>query len=124
MIFFVLLLQMNCQQHKPAEFVYSTPVGAQREKLTKGVPQVDMNILEVSETFHAAPANAVSHEMLVNYPPVDAPIPDTTPRFYNTFQSGDVKPSNFVCKYQEITDVTKSSKKHVPVNHPGQRLLG
>lgn len=119
---------MNCQRYKPAEFKYLTPVGAQREKMTKGVPQIDQSILEVSETFHAPPANAVSHEMmLVNYPPEDTPVPERFPRFHNAFQSsGDVKPSNFVCEYQEVTDVTaRSTKQPVEsVKHPGQRLLG
>ena len=116
---------MNCQRFKPAEFKYITPLGLQREKLTKGVPQVDMSILEVSETFHAPPANAVSYEVLSNYPPEDTPMPDRVPRYYTAFQSGDVKPSNFVCKYQEVTDVPSSSKRPVEsVKHPGQRLLG
>jgi hypothetical protein len=116
---------MNCQRFKPAEFKYVTPVGAQREKISKGVPQVDMSILEVSETFHAPPANAVSHDVLVNYPPEDTPVPDRVPRFYTAFQSGDVKPSNYISKYQDVTDVATPSKKPVEsVKHPGQRLLG
>lgn len=121
---------MNCQRFKPAEFKYVTPVGVQREKMTKGVPQIDMKILEVSETFHAPPANAVSHEMLVNYPPEDAPVPDRVPRFFTAFQSQifksqNVKPSNFISKYQEISYVTTLAKKPVEsVRHPGQRLLG
>jgi len=114
---------MNCQRYKPAEFKYVTPVGAQRQKMTKGVPQVDMSILEVSETFHAPPANAVSHEMLSNYPPEDTPVPDRVPRFYTALiQSADVKPSNFVCKYQKVT--TRSKQPVESVKHPGQRLLG
>ena len=106
--------------------MYVTPVGAQREKITKGVPQVNLDILEVSETFHAPPANAVSHEMLVNYPPPENPVPDRVPRFYTAFQSsGDVKPSNFVSKYQEVADVTTRSKNPIEsVKHPGQRMLG
>jgi hypothetical protein len=116
---------MNCQRFKPAEFKYVTLVGAQKEKMTKGVPQVDMSILEVSETFHAPPVNAVSYEVLSNYPPEDTPMPDRVPRFYTTFQSGDVRPSNFVCKNQELTDVTTRSKQPVEsVKYPGQRLLG
>ena len=117
---------MNCQRFKPAEFKYVTPVGAQKEKMTKGVPQVNQDILEVSETFHAPPANAVSYEMLVNYPPEDTPVPDRVPRFYTSFQSEDIKPSNFVCKYQELTDVTTHSKQPIEsVKHTGkQRLLG
>lgn len=117
---------MNCQRFKPAEFKYVTPVGAQKEKMTKGVPQINMSILEVSETFHAPPANAVSHEMLVNYPFEDAPVPDMVPRFYKAFQSGEIRPSNYICKYQDVTDVaTTHAKKPVDsVKHPGQRLLG
>ena len=117
---------MNCQRYKPAEFKYLTPVGAQREKMTKGVPQVDLSILEVSETFHAPPANAVSQEMLVNYPPEDTPVPERFPRFHNAFQSSvDVKPSNFFVEYPKVTDVTIRSKQPVEsVKHPGQRLLG
>tara|TARA_B110000027_G_scaffold129394_1_gene150897 strand:+ start:918 stop:1268 length:351 start_codon:yes stop_codon:yes gene_type:complete len=116
---------MNCQRFKPAEFKYVTPVGAQKEKITKGVPQVDLDILEVSETFHAPPANAVSYEVLSNYPPDNTPVPDRVPKFYSSFQSGDVKPSNYVCKYQELTDVTTRSKRPVEsVKYPGQRLLG
>ena len=93
---------MNCERYKPAEFKYVRPVGLQREMLTKGVPQVDTSILAVSETFHAPPANAVSHEMLVNYPTEEIPIPDTTPKFYKSFQSGNVQPHNFVSKYQKL----------------------
>ena len=116
---------MNCQRFKPAEFKFVAPTGAHKEKITKGIPQVDKSILEVSETFHAPPANAVSYEMLSNYPPEDTPIPDRVPRFYTAFQSGDVKPSNFVCKYQEVTDVKTTLKIPVEsVKHPGQRLLG
>lgn len=115
---------MNCQRFKPAEFKYVTPVGAQREKMRKGVPQVNLDLLEVSETFHAPPANAVSHEMLVNYPPEDAPFPDRVPRFYTAFQAGDVKPSNFVCNFQELTETTHSKQAVESVKHPGQRMLG
>ena len=116
---------MNCQRFKPAEFKYVTPMGAQREKITKGVPQVNLDILEVSETFHAPPANAVSYEVVSNYPPEDSPIPDRVPRFYTAFQSGDVKPWNYVCKYEEVTSVPARSKQPVKsVKHPGQRLLG
>jgi hypothetical protein len=117
---------MNCQRFKPAEFNFVTPVGSHKKKITKGVPQVDMSILEVSETFHAPPANAVSNEMMLsNYPPGDTtPVPDRVPRFYKSFQSGDVKPSNFVCKYQEVTDVPTRSKQPVEsVKHTGQRML-
>jgi hypothetical protein len=116
---------MNCQRFKPAEFKFVTPVGAQREKMTKGVPQVDMSILEVSETFHAPPANAVSYEVLSNYPTEDTPVPDRVPRFYTAFQSANVKPSNYVCKYKELTDVNRTLKIPVEsVKHKGQRLLG
>lgn len=116
---------MNCQRFKPAEFKFLTPIGAQKLNMTKGVPQVDMAMLEVSETFHSPPANAVSYEVLSNYPPEESPLPETTPRFYHSLQSEDVKPSNYVCKYQEVTDVPSSSKQPVEsVKHPGQRLLG
>lgn len=116
---------MNCQRVKPAEFKYVTLVGAQRERMTKGVPQVNMDILQVSETYHAATANAMSQEMLVNYPPEEFPVPDRVPRFYSAFQSGDVKPSNFVCRYQDVTNVKSVSKHPVEsVKHPGQRMLG
>jgi hypothetical protein len=114
---------MNCQRYKPAKFQYVTPVGTQKEKIFKGVPQVDMAMLEVSETYHAPPANAVSYDMLVKYPPEESPVPDTTPRFYHSLQSGEVKPSNFVCKYQRVDGIT--SKKAVEsVKQPGQRMLG
>jgi hypothetical protein len=57
--------------------------------------------------------------------PASPPPLGRVPRFYTAFQSGDVKPSNFVCKYQEVTDVPSSSKQPVEsVKHPGQRLLG
>lgn len=117
---------MNCERYKPAEFKFLIPGGDRKQRLTKGVPQVDMSILEVSETFHAPPANAVSYEMFVNYPPEDSPIPDTTPRFQTAFKSGgEVKPYNFVSKYQEVSDVGTISKKPVEsVKHPGQRMLG
>jgi hypothetical protein len=115
---------MNCQRFKPAEVKYVTPTGLQKARLSKGVPQVDMSILEVSETFHAPPASAISQEFLVSYPPEDAPVPDRVPKFYAAFQSGDVKPANFVCKYQEVVDVTSSKQLVESVKHPGQRMLG
>ena len=115
---------MNCQRFKPAEVKYVTPIGLQKARLSKGVPKVDMSILEVSETFHAPPASAISQEFLVDYPPEDAPVPYRVPRFYAAFQSGDVKPANFVCKYQEVTDVSVAKRPVESVKHPGQRMLG
>lgn len=115
---------MNCQRYKPAEFVYITPLGEQKEKLKKGVPQVDMSILEVSDTFHSPPAYSVSNDVIVNYPPDNVPVPDTTPRFYKSSELS-VKPHNFVCMYQ---DVSQAHHKHnktpmKSVRHPGQRML-
>ena len=115
---------MNCQRFKPAEFKFVTPVGAEKNKINKGVPQINLDILKVSETFHAPPANAVSYEVLSNYPPEDTPIPDRVPRFYTAFQSGNVKPANFVSKYQEITVNTTPKIPVESVKHKGQRLLG
>ena len=115
---------MNCERYKPAKFEFITPKGVHKEKITKGVPQVDMSILSVSESFHAPPAYSLSNEMLVNYPPEDFPIPDTTPRFHHAFPSADVKPHNFVSKYQQIAYEEKPHRSVESVKHPGQRMLG
>ena len=117
---------MNCQRYKPAEFKYVTPVGKLKQSIFKGVPQIDMSLLEVSESFHAAPAHALSHEMLVNYPPEDTPFPDREPRFHKAFQSlAPVQAHDFVCNHQELTDLKSASKSPIKsVKHKGQRILG
>jgi len=119
---------MNCQRFKPAEFKYLNPLGTQKENLFKGVPQVDVSrVVEVSETFHAPPANALSRELFVNYPPEDAAVVlDRVPRFRNAVQSSEkpVKPSNFECPYQEIDFESVSKGPIGSVKHPGQRMLG
>ena len=116
---------MNCQRYKPAEFTFIKPMGVQKDLMYKGVPQVDMSILQVSESFHAPPAYSLSNNVFVNYPPEELPIPDTTPKFYRTYDTASVKPHNFVSKYQELSN-TNSSKKSPPesIKHPGQRMLG
>lgn len=118
---------MNCQRYKPAEFKFTKPVGVQKETLGKGVPQVDMSILTVTENFHAPPAYSVSNDVVVEYPIQDAMIKlDTTPKFYNTFKTDDVKPHNFMSNHVEIDHKDHKEGDKIPlksVKHPGQRML-
>lgn len=120
---------MNCQRYKPAEFNYITPTAEQKKVLAKGVPQVDMSMLQVSDSFHLPPASALSEEVFVTYPFNDNPIPDIKPRFFRVHQSADVKPHNFECNYQDISHANAQKHKDIktPVpstKHPGQRMLG
>lgn len=114
---------MHCQRMKPAEFKYVTPQGVEKEKLNKGVPQVDMSILEVSESFHAPPAYSVSNDAFVSYPPTNVKVPDRTPRFYKSSTPEHVKPHNFVCDYMELDGQTSGKQPVESIKHNAQRKL-
>ncbi len=115
---------MHCQRMKPAEFKYVTPSGAQKELLHKGVPQVDMSILEVSESYHAPPASAVSNDVFVNYPPPDMNLPHSTQQFYKSPSTTEsVKPHNFVCDYMELEEQSSGKQPMESMQKETQRKL-
>jgi hypothetical protein len=112
---------MNCQVYKPAQFVYVKPSTVENDLLTKGVPQVNMSILKVSESFHAPPAYSVSHEVLASYPPEDLHVPHRMSQKYE--KEYNVKAHNFMSKYQKVNEGTTKQPLE-SVKHHGQRMLG
>tara|TARA_Y100000992_G_scaffold302250_1_gene275659 strand:- start:2088 stop:2378 length:291 start_codon:yes stop_codon:yes gene_type:complete len=93
--------RLGGEVYRPAAVVFVHPSRLDSSTLMKGVPQIDTTAaLQVSETYHAPPANAVvSAYSYIDHPQAaSVPLVSPTRARFRPKQTQEVEPAN-ACTY-------------------------